>query len=77
MRRAVGLPAAGGLLVIGVEPSSPAAAAGLDQGDLIQTLDGEAIHSTGDLERALERADRRACAGVLRATDAREVEVTF
>jgi DNA-binding MarR family transcriptional regulator len=77
MRRAVGLPAAGGLLVIGVEPSSPAAAAGLDQGDLIQTLDGEAIHSTGDLERALERADRRARAGVLRGTDAREVEVTF
>jgi DNA-binding MarR family transcriptional regulator len=77
MRRAVGLPAAGGLLVVEVEPDSPAAAAGLDQGDLIQTLDGEPIHSTGDLERALERADRRAGAGVLRGADAREVEVTF
>ena len=53
MRRAVGLAPATGLLVMGVEPDSPAAGAELDQGDLIQTVAGQPIHSTGDLERAL------------------------
>jgi DNA-binding MarR family transcriptional regulator len=77
MRRAVGLPAAGGLLVLEVEDGSPAAAAGLEQGDLIQTLDDEPVHSTGDLERALERAGDRARAGVLRGVQPRAVEVSF
>jgi DNA-binding MarR family transcriptional regulator len=77
MRRAVGLAAAGGLLVVDLEPDSPAAVAGLDQGDLIQTVDGEPIHSTGDLERALERAGERALLGVLRGADGREVGVNF
>jgi DNA-binding MarR family transcriptional regulator len=77
MRRAVGLAAAGGLLVLEVEPDSPGAGAGLDQGDLIQALDGETVHSTGDLERALERAGDRARLGVLRGAAAREVEVSF
>lgn len=77
MRRAVGLAAAGGLLVVDVEPDSPAAAAGLDQGDLIQAVDGDPIHSTGDLERALDRAGERAMLGVLRGAEGREAEVAF
>jgi DNA-binding MarR family transcriptional regulator len=77
MRRAVGLPGANGLLVLGVEPDSPAAAAGLDQGDLIQTVSGEPIHSTGDLERALVQVDHVATIGVLRGADARDAEVSF
>jgi DNA-binding MarR family transcriptional regulator len=77
MRRAVGLPAAGGLLVVGVEPDSPAAAAELDHGDVIQAVDGGAVHSIGDLERALERAGERARLGVLRGADEREAEVGF
>jgi DNA-binding MarR family transcriptional regulator len=77
MRRAVGLPAAGGLLVVGVEPDSPAAAAELDQGDVIHAVDGAPVHSIGDLERALERAGERARLGVLRGADEREAEVGF
>jgi DNA-binding MarR family transcriptional regulator len=77
MRRAVGLAAAGGLLVVDVEPGSPAAAAELDQGDLIQAVDGATIHSIGDLERALERAGERARLALLRGADEREVEVQF
>jgi DNA-binding MarR family transcriptional regulator len=77
MRRAVGLAAAGGLLVVDVEPDSPAAAAGLDQGDLIQAVDGAQVHGTGDLERALERAGERAMLRVLRGADERVAEVSF
>jgi DNA-binding MarR family transcriptional regulator len=77
MRRAVGLASANGLLVLGVEPDSPAAAAGLDQGDLIQTASGQPIHSTGDLERALAQGSAQATLGVLRGSEARDVEVSF
>ena len=77
MRRAVGLAPANGLLVLGVEPDSPAAVAGLDQGDLIQTVSGEAIHSTGDLERALTHGHEPVTIGLLRGADARDVEVRF
>ena len=66
MRRAVGLAPANGLLVVGVEPDSPAAVAGLDQGDLIQTVSGQPIHSTGDLERALTQVDDNVTLGLLR-----------
>jgi S1-C subfamily serine protease len=77
MRRAVGLPAAGGLLVVDVEPDSVAATSGLQQGDVIQSLDGSPIHSTGDLERALERAGERAALHLLRGADERDAEVRF
>jgi DNA-binding MarR family transcriptional regulator len=77
MRRAVGLASAAGLLVMGVEPDSPAAVAGLDQGDLIQTVSGQPIHSTGDLERALTQVHETVTIGVLGGADARDVEVRF
>jgi DNA-binding MarR family transcriptional regulator len=77
MRRAVGLAPATGLLVMGVEPDSPAAVAGLDQGDLIQTVAGEPIHSTGDLERALTQVHDAVTLGLLRGADARDAEVRF
>ena len=77
MRRAVGLTAATGLLVMGVEPDSPAAVAGLDQGDLIQTVAGQPINSTGDLERALTRVGETVTLGLLRGADARDAEVRF
>jgi DNA-binding MarR family transcriptional regulator len=77
MRRAVGLAATNGLLVVGVEPDSPAAAAGLDEGDLIQTVSGQPIHSTGDLERALSQVHATAKLGLLRGADARDAEVSF
>ena len=77
MRRAVGLAPATGLLVMGVEPDGPAAGAGLDQGDLIQTVAGQPIHSTGDLERALTQPRKTVTIGLLRGADARDAEVHF
>jgi DNA-binding MarR family transcriptional regulator len=77
MRRAVGLTSATGLLVMGVEPDSPAAVAGLDQGDLIQTVSGQPIHSTGDLERALTQVRESVTLGLLRGAEERDAEVRF
>jgi DNA-binding MarR family transcriptional regulator len=77
MRRAVGLAPTNGLLVLGVEPDSPAATAGLDQGDLIQTVSGQPVHSTGDLERALTHVNGHVTIGLLRGADARDAEVNF
>jgi DNA-binding MarR family transcriptional regulator len=77
MRRAVGLASANGLLVVGVEPDSPAAVAGLDHGDLIQTVAGQPIHSIGDLERALSHVHETVTIGLLRGADARDAEVRF
>jgi DNA-binding MarR family transcriptional regulator len=65
------------MLVVGVEPDSPAAAAGLDEGDLIQTISGQPIHSTGDLERALTQVQATAKLGLLRGAEARDAEVSF
>lgn len=69
MRRAVGLPERDGLLVRGVEDGSPAAAAGLAEGDLIVAAGGREVHSLDDLQAALEGA-----AGTLELRVVRGVE---
>lgn len=53
LRRAVGLPERDGLLVREVEEDSPAAAAGIAEGDLIVAVGGKAISSADDLYDAL------------------------
>ena len=53
LRRAVGLPERDGLLVREVEDDSPAAAAGIAEGDLIVAVGGRAISSADDLYDAL------------------------
>jgi S1-C subfamily serine protease len=50
------LTASTGVLVMGVAPGSPAAQAGLRQGDLIVAMDGITIASADDLQRVLGRA---------------------
>lgn len=47
------LPRAGGVLVVGVEPGSPAAAAGLREGDVIVSFGGYAVETIDDLQRLL------------------------
>jgi S1-C subfamily serine protease len=54
LRRSVGLPERDGLLVRGVEDASPAAAAGIGQGDLIVAADGVAVAGIDDLHRVLD-----------------------
>lgn len=75
MRRRVGLPPLDGLLVAGVEEGSPAAAAGLDQGDLIVAVGGQPVTSIDDVWDALDAADAEVSIEVLRGTDTRTVAV--
>jgi serine protease Do len=53
MRRAVGLPAREGVLIREVEEGSPAAAAGLREGDLLVEVDGRPIREPDDVFDAL------------------------
>lgn len=55
LRAAVGLPAADGVLLHGVDPEGPSAGL-LDRGDRIHALDGTAIRGTDDLLVALRSA---------------------
>jgi serine protease Do len=75
LRAAVGLPEREGLLVRAVVDGSPAAAAGLAQGDLLIAAGGAPLTSVDDLHEALgpDVLDLT----VLRGTDERAVEVHF
>ena len=78
LRRAVGLPDADGLLIREVMQDTPAARAGLAQGDLIVTAAGQPVRSPDDLFDALQAA-----AGgtieltVVRGADERVIQVDF
>jgi serine protease Do len=54
LRRAVGLPETPGLLIHDVSDDSPAARAGLAQGDLIVAVGGQDVNSVDDLFDALQ-----------------------
>jgi S1-C subfamily serine protease len=67
-----------GVLVVGVEPDSPAAAAGLREGDIVIAFGATSIGSVDDLHRVLteEQVGRRAELTVIRATEKMVVTVT-
>jgi Do/DeqQ family serine protease len=48
-----------GLAIMDIDPSGPAAEAGLQQGDVIQTVNGKAVKSAADLKAALDAATDR------------------
>jgi len=78
LRRAVGLPEADGLLIRDVVEDSPAARAGVAQGDLIVAAAGQPVGAPDDLFDAL----RTATGGtieltVIRGTDERTIQVSF
>lgn len=77
LRAAVGLEARDGLLVREVGEATPAAAAGVQTGDLIVAVDGEAIGSLDDLLAAVEAAGQTVRLGVVRGTEDITVEVRF
>jgi DNA-binding MarR family transcriptional regulator len=77
MRRAVGLSAESGVLVLRVMPDSPASSAGLAQGDLVVQVGGEAIRSIGDLDRAVRGAGDLAKVNVLRGAEPLEFDVAL
>jgi S1-C subfamily serine protease len=77
MRRAVGLDERDGLLVRDVEEGSPAAAAGIVEGDLIVEAAGKSITSIDDLFEALAAApaDKPLAVKLIRGTEERSVSV--
>jgi serine protease Do len=79
LRRAVGLPEIDGLLVRAVEDASPAARAGLAEGDLIIEADGRPTGSADALHAALDEAETGADLRlkVVRGTEERSVVVSW
>jgi S1-C subfamily serine protease len=77
MRQQLGLDQELALIVVDVQPDSPAAA-GLLIGDLILSLDGQAVVDPVELRRLLraERIGRRITARVVRGGQSRDVELT-
>jgi serine protease Do len=74
MRRAVGLPDRDGALVMSVEDGSPAAAAGIAQGDLIVGVGDQPIRDADDLFEALA-GEGALSVTLVRGTEERTVEV--
>jgi len=78
LRRAVGLPDADGLLIRDVADDSPAARAGLAQGDLIVAAAGHPTRTPDDLFDALQAARGGTVElNIIRGTDERTIQVTF
>jgi serine protease Do len=79
MRRAVGLPERDGVLVREVEDGSPAAAAGLAEGDLLVEAAGRPIVEPDDVYDALGTVTSggKLALRIVRGTDERSVEVSF
>jgi serine protease Do len=76
MRAAVGLSQRDGLLVRGVQEGTPAAAAGVERGDLLVGVNGRPLSSVDELFDALEAADEIRLE-VVRGEEERSVEVHF
>jgi serine protease Do len=79
MRRAVGLPDRDGLLVRDVEEGGPAAAAGVQRGDLLVSAAGRELDAIDTLYSILDaHPDGQPLRlGVVRGTDEQEVEVAL
>jgi serine protease Do len=78
LRRAVGLPDADGLLIREVTQDTPAARAGLAQGDLIVTAGDQPIRTPDDLFDVLQGAGGGTIElTIIRGTDERAIQVAF
>ncbi len=78
LQRSLGLEADGGLVVVNVEPDSPADRGGLLIGDILFALDERAVHDPGDVLAALggDRIGTAVTLRVARGGRAEQVEVT-
>jgi serine protease Do len=77
LRRAVGLPEAEGLLIREVTDPSPAARAGLAQGDLIVAAAGQPVRTTDDLFDALPASGGTVELSIVRGSEERTVQVVL
>ena len=69
LKRALNLTRAGGVIIVAVEPDSPAERAGLLIGDVLVALDGVAVGDTADVQALLgpERVGSAVVASIIRA----------
>jgi S1-C subfamily serine protease len=79
LRRSVGLPERDGLLVRSVVDDSPAAAAGIQEGDLLVRAGDRELHTHDDLFEALGTVEPggQMTLGVVRGAEERDVTVDF
>jgi serine protease Do len=77
LRRSVGLPDRDGVLVREVEEDSPAATAGVREGDLIASAGGRPIVEPDDLYDALAAAGETLSLGIVRGAEEITVEVAL
>lgn len=72
------LPNETGMLVLGVEPGSPASRAGLREGDIVVEFNGQAIAGIDDLHKQLtgERTSVKSTLTVIRHNEKLAVEIT-
>jgi serine protease Do len=75
LRAAVGLPEREGLLVRGVVEGSPAAAAGLERGDLLVRAGDAPLTSMDDLFDAIDGAGGTLALALVRGAEERELEI--
>jgi S1-C subfamily serine protease len=77
LARALGLPADSGVLVLGVEPNSPAQRAGLQERDIILALGERPVSAVDDLHRLLveEGIGARLSLVVVRGAERRELSI--
>jgi serine protease Do len=75
LRRSVGLPERDGVLVRGVEDDSPAARAGIRDGDLIVEIAGQVVAEVDQLQEILGSATMPFEVKLVRGTDERTVSV--
>jgi S1-C subfamily serine protease len=68
-----------GLLVVGIQPASPAEHAGLFVGDILVGLDGRPLRDTDDLRHLLgpEHVDTPATLRVVRGGEPRDLDITI
>ncbi|MFW5968484.1 MAG: PDZ domain-containing protein, partial [Persicimonas sp.] len=68
-----------GVLVSDVEPESPAAEAGLERGDVITAIDGDAVESASELRNrvGIQSPDTNVELDVLRGDETEQLEVTL
>ncbi len=76
LRRSVGLPERDGVLVRGVEEGSPAAAAGIAEGDLLVAAAGKAVTDVDDLHEALRDAGFPIEVTLVRGAEERTISVS-
>ncbi len=75
LRRSVGLPERDGVLIRGVEDDSPAARAGLAEGDLIVEVGGRMVTDPDELAEAISAAGAQYEVRIVRGLDERTVSV--